>query len=541
MFKAASFKIHNPSRHLRTMLRRAMDEYHNTLKLVIETALNDPGFPANITAPHKHTGKPKAQQTLLSKYLYRITPKHLHIAPLRDHLVQDASAMLRSYLSKRENGDPMAKPPTLPDLAAPDPAAVQKAVDEFISRIEFDVKPHQAEKIAEARNQNHPRVAHRLENTYRSWAATKAAAQMLRTIEPAHPVPLFTDRSEKSRGFLFTLRNGNYYLLARLFSEKSRYHRRSFALPAMVDVRTGESLEGIKYPGVILPLELGRDHHEREFVAHGKPKSVKLLVRQTPRGDEFFANVSFEFNPDPIKTETFLGIDRGASIIAAATVIDSAGRVLHQDELSGAAFSDEMRRYREWIAFQQSRGIQHHRRFSLRGKRADIILGEFANRLIQTAANYKSQIVVENLDGRAFGRFLKQSQVRRLYDMLAYKAERAGLPRPLEVPAAYTSQTCPNAHRAPENRLTQDLFKCVQRGYTANADRNASHIIALRGMHQVQAARGGRAKFQKFDIFRLWLAEKAGQNGQAARADSHPASPTTFSARDSGREANENG
>ncbi len=66
---------------------------------------------------------------------------------------------------------------------------------------------------------------------------------------------------------------------------------------------------------MILPLELGRDHHEREFIRNGIPKSIKLFVRRTARGDEFFANITFEFTPKPVTTETFLGIDRGAAII----------------------------------------------------------------------------------------------------------------------------------------------------------------------------------------------------------------------------------
>ncbi len=123
------------------------------------------------------------QQTLLGNHLYKVVPKGLNIAPLRDYLVQDASAMLLSYLRKRGKGDLKANPPTLPGLAAPDSESIQRATDEFTSRIEFGIKPAQEMKIATARAENRTRVAQRLSNTYKSWAATKAAARMLKSVE----------------------------------------------------------------------------------------------------------------------------------------------------------------------------------------------------------------------------------------------------------------------------------------------------------------------------------------------------------------------
>jgi len=65
---------------------------------------------------------------------------------------------------------------------------------------------------------------------------------------------------------------------------------------------------------------------------------------------------------------------------------------------------------------------------------------------------------------------------------LAYKLEwNGGLL--VEVPAAYTSQTCPNcSHVAAENRLTQAMFNCVQCGYENNADVVGAMNILERGL-----------------------------------------------------------
>ena len=135
-----------------------------------------------------------------------------------------------------------------------------------------------------------------------------------------------------------------------------------------------------------------------------------------------------------------------------------------------------MRRFEAQIKRLQQRGIQRSRRFSLRGRRADAILGEYANRIVAIAAQHRSQIVIEAIRGTTMGRFLKQSQFAKLQQMLTYKAERLGLPAPVEVPSAYTSQTCPacghkdSANRPKKDeagRALQDVFKCVACGHAA--------------------------------------------------------------------------
>ncbi len=52
MFKTARFKIHNPSRHKAAMLRYALENYHHTLKRVLETALADPELRTKRSLPN---------------------------------------------------------------------------------------------------------------------------------------------------------------------------------------------------------------------------------------------------------------------------------------------------------------------------------------------------------------------------------------------------------------------------------------------------------------------------------------------------------
>ena len=78
--------------------------------------------------------------------------------------------------------------------------------------------------------------------------------------------------------------------------------------------------------------------------------------------------------------------------------------------------------------------------------------------------------------------------------MLAYKlADRGG--QLVEVPAAYTSQTCPvcgNVSAA--NRQSQAEFVCVACGNAANADTNAAINILRRADSALKPVEGHRTK-----------------------------------------------
>ena len=78
--------------------------------------------------------------------------------------------------------------------------------------------------------------------------------------------------------------------------------------------------------------------------------------------------------------------------------------------------------------------------------------------------------------------------------MLAYKlADRGG--RLVEVPAAYTSQTCPVCgHVSAANRQSQAEFACVACGHAANADTNAAINILRRADSALKPVEENRTK-----------------------------------------------
>lgn len=64
------------------------------------------------------------------------------------------------------------------------------------------------------------------------------------------------------------------------------------------------------------------------------------------------------------------------------------------------------------------------------------------------------------------------------------------------VPAAFTSQTCSQcSHVDPQNRVRQDLFRCLRCGYAADADENAAEVIRRKGLEILARAENppGRA------------------------------------------------
>jgi IS605 OrfB family transposase len=543
MFKTARFKVHNPSRHKSVMLWYAMTQYHLTLKAVLEKILALPDLAERISDPDKK-GKLRPNKFRLSKLLYTIAPQNWELAPLRDYLIGDASAMIMGHLSKVYKGENESSPPVMPSLEAMTEEEFRKAYSEFADpEAEPVLKQQHREKIVAALAMGETRVAGRLAKIYANWAVSRAAGQVLRKLEGALPRPIEFTRNEFARGCLLAFCDGNYYLLVRLFAEDHRYHERKVLKDGFIDCKTRQPIGGKKYPGLILPLEMDRHFHEQEYLTHGTIQSAKLVVKRRPElslhvmgrlpgalekmqfdaaGYDFYVHAAFEFQSPAVETETLLGIDRGAAKLGAATLIDRQGKLIESGfDLDGAAFATEMRRFEAQTRRLQKRGIQRSRRFSLRGKRADAVLGEYANRIVAIAEKNRSQIVIEAIRGRVMGRFLKQSQFSKLQQMLTYKAERLGLPAPVEVPAAYTSQTCAQCgHKDASNRpkkdeagrAVQDVFRCVACSYAANADSNASRIIALRGLHQLE--NGGR--FKKFDLFQQWLKEVIGRDGSSA-------------------------
>jgi IS605 OrfB family transposase len=520
--QTARFEIHNPSRHKQAVLLAALRDYHRVARTVLAQATAHPELLSKCLGRENAKGIAAPNRYVTAKLVRELTPLRWNMAPLRDYLIGDVAAAIMSYLAKNHKGKNKANLPTIPALEGLTDQEYDERYRNVTLQPEFSPSDEHQLIIDRERTQGHPRVAHRLEQVFSSRAATKALSELLRSTDGSLPRPLEFTHCEWGRGFLLVRRNDRYYCMMRLFSPSHRHYGKKTLAAGLVELKTGKDLGGKSYPGLILPLAMSRDFQVEKYLRAGTPRSAKLVAR---RGDDgrhrFFIHIAFRFSPEAIAPDTVLGIDRGAAIIGAASVISMSGKLLQKGiNCDGAAFAAEMRRYEERIRREQRAGIQRSRRFRLRGARANIILGEYANQLIQAAVAYRSQIVIEKIDQVGMSRFLKQSQFAKLKQMLTYKAKRCGLPEPIEVPPAFTSQTCAccghrdrlnRSMRDDQGKPLQDRFQCTRCGHAGNADENASIVIAFRGLHQIEHGK----RFQKWAVFAPWLEAKLGWDGRS--------------------------
>jgi hypothetical protein len=389
------------------MLWYALTQYHATLKSVLEKTLEMPDLLEKVTEPDKK-GKLRPNKFKVSKLLYTITPRNWELAPLRDYLIGDASAMMMSHLSKSYKGANESNPPTIPSMDRLSEEEFLTAYNEFTDPLaNLEIKPQHQAKIDNALNRGETNVAKRLSKIYSNWAISRAAGLILRKLDGALPHPIEFTRNEFSRGCLLAYCDGNYYLMVRLFRSNHRYCEKLKLNDGFIDCKSHERIEGKIYPGLILPLEMNHEFHVMEYLTYGSIQSAKLIVKRKLKQSkpkkaisesrvqiqnfnaadfDFFVHIAFEFKPEPIKCITFMGIDRGAVKLGAATLIDQNGKLIQQNlDLDGVAFATEMRNFEEKTRQIQKTGKQRSRKFSLRGKRSDIILGEYANRIVNIA------------------------------------------------------------------------------------------------------------------------------------------------------------
>lgn len=502
------------------MLKYAMTQYHQTLSSLMRKCLDDPTFEERTSTTLK-SGRVKADTLKIEKEARKLMGLNWACAPLKDYVLGDLSASLCSYFELKRDESRKTNPPVLPLLTPPTEEEISAATDEFVTTVAYELPDDVISDIAELEKAGRPNKAARVRNIGHSRMVSKAAGHFLRKTEAALPRPIEFTRCEE-RGFILFEKQGKFYIGLRLFGKSSRYFK-PVKFSGMINWKTKTEFTG-RIPMVLFPVSMSRDFHEAEYLKYGTPQSAKLVWKKSDEGEDIFTvNIAFRFDVDPVETETFLGIDRGWKKIATGSLLDADSSVRRSGiELEGTQFYRALRRHERRIARLQQQGRRGGRKFRVRGRMADNALGEFANRLVEAAAENKSQVVMEKLNATAMNRFLTRSQLAKLEQALNYKLQRKGLPEPLLVSAAYTSQTCAVCgHTAKANRPktdaagkpVQDVFLCVKCAHSANADENASVVIALRGHHLQHWKKEGKKGYPDFESFSEWL--KTGRAGVA--------------------------
>ena len=205
-----------------------------------------------------------------------------------------------------------------------------------------------------------------------------------------------------------------------------------------------------------------------------------------------------------LEPRTWLGIDRGVYNLAAYAVIDGAGRLLDQGRISGMELRFLQRKIERETAEAQRRG----KRTTFRQRRAYAVeaVHVAVNAIVGLAEKHLAQVVIEDLKSFAaarvkrrpkgqrrsgFSRLFNRTQYEHLRRVLTYKLHLAGLPYPIRVHPARTSQTCPECgHWSPDNRIKKpgadkfdmDKFECQSCRHQGDADENAARVIALKAI-----------------------------------------------------------
>ncbi|MFE5862585.1 RNA-guided endonuclease InsQ/TnpB family protein [Streptomyces virginiae] len=200
--------------------------------------------------------------------------------------------------------------------------------------------------------------------------------------------------------------------------------------------------------------------------------------------------------PELHEPDGFVGVDLGiVNLATTSTGYRAAGRGLNRHR----ARQIELRRKLQAKGTQSAKRLLKKRSRKEARHTADI--NHIVSKTIVTAAERTGHgIALEDLTGIRSRVRLRKDQRTSLHSwafaqlaaFIEYKAKRAGVPL-VYVDPAYTSRQCSACgHIDRRNRRSQATFACRACGFLANADDNASHNIARKGVTVWTAGRESR-------------------------------------------------
>jgi IS605 OrfB family transposase len=195
-----------------------------------------------------------------------------------------------------------------------------------------------------------------------------------------------------------------------------------------------------------------------------------------------------------------LGVDENSNGIGVTVMEKRTGRILKQlylgRDISLRQIHYENRRaklqeYRDKTGHRGKAGLKLRR---LSGRQRNYVRTNtwlLAKQLTDLAKQYEASIAIERLYKlrRRKGQLSRKSRRKTnripygfLRHALTGKSAQLGIPL-VEVPAKYTSQTCPRCrHISRQNRKNWRYFKCVRCRFEVNADRVASVNICRKAI-----------------------------------------------------------
>jgi len=222
----------------------------------------------------------------------------------------------------------------------------------------------------------------------------------------------------------------------------------------------------------------------------GDPKRCTI----TREVDQWFVAIQCEQEgPEPERRPgPVVAIDRGLTNLLA----DSDGRLVPNPKHLDASLRRLARAQR--VVARRTKGSRRQARARLRvAKLHRTIRRQRAHVLHVLSARYAKShgvVIVERLNVAGMlrgglGRHLSGAGWSSFCTMLRYKLEATG-GRLVEVPAPYSSQTCPACGVVDAASRQGDRFRCAACGHEAHADLNAARVLLSRG-NLGDAGRGG--------------------------------------------------
>lgn len=489
-YKTAVFQIHNPSKRKQAILNHALYHAHVAYDHILKKYLILIDDNMHLYVGMKATERNREIGKLGDKIDYYIRRRFAQLGGATKFGIQkDCVAQLKSYVELKlgENKQDNTGHPTTQRIQGKgDYAALY---DDYKYCLDLDI-----------------------ENTLRDKTAMVEKTGKLRPLE--FPV------SHKNNGFLLLRQideitgKDKYYIWLVTHSSKSKYAKNpnTYELPFEIlsGTKKGQFIElGKVKTGILCPINFGDDFQGAEFIAKGTAKTCKL-VHITERNKKpcniYEIHIAFEFKSERRTPALFLGVDRGIYELAAITVVDENGHIIEQSSVDGRVLRGLQKHNLRKTAQLQQRGktvrTNKRRAYALEH------VHKTANEIVRLADKYNAHIVMEDLSNLTkrksrpkggvrsnFRQVVTRQQYSNLLQIVRYKYNCKGFVDKydiMEVQARYTSQTCPKcASWNPANRIKTPagdgfdmaVFKCVNCGYESDADLNASHIIAIKGMH----------------------------------------------------------
>jgi IS605 OrfB family transposase len=467
VYKTAIFKIHNPSRHKRAMLKDSLKRAHLAYTRLLARLIPE---------IERFAAMPKKERNdEMQRRIYRFVQGLPVAQGAKAGIRIDVQGQLNSYIELRDSQEG-AQMPTAGRLNE--------------QAVAFDAALAELATLGSNLDR---------ENALHDEIARLGRSPRLR------PVSYYGN----NRSFYLLVCDkviDRYFIWLNLHPKDSRY-----AMPVtvqnLVDMRTREFVSFTSSTGSIFPLEMGQSFHDDEFIKRGKPQSAKLVHRTERNGkacDEFEVHVTFEWQTPQREPARWLGIDRGVYNLAAYAVTDDDGAVIAADRISGRELRHVQRQEEKRFAGAQRSGMLVWG-YARRRAWADEAVHITANEIVRLAVAHNAQVVLEDLSALSairrrvrikgtrrsgFNKLLNRVQYEKLRAVLLYKRGEHGLPKPLSVGAALTSITCPECgHVVKENRVKSpvedgfkmDKFACVSCGHADDADENAARVIAMKG------------------------------------------------------------